>query len=329
MFLATVEVSKARGEYIAPRLGKMTLGEWVKLWEVQRVDLKPSSKARLEGIVRREVLPALGPIPLGELTHSRCQAWIAEIAGRASAATTRKCAGVLSSALAAAVRDRRIGANPAVGLNLPKVAKARKRYLTVVQVQALADEVDQIGAGKQNGDVLGYGALVRVLAYCGLRWSELAGLRVRDVDVESRRLHVQHTMVDIGGNLLHSVPKDYEARSVPVTASLLQELVRLVGNRDGDDPLFTGARSGSWLRNKVFRRGWFDDAATAIGEDGLTPHELRHTAASLAVRSGANVKAVQRMLGHASAAMTLDVYADLFDDDLDELAVRLEALTHP
>src|SRR6187402_1250698 len=53
------------------------------------------------------------------------------------------------------------------------------------------------------------------------------------------------------------------------------------------------------------------------------PHELRHTAASLAVSAGANVKAVQRMLGHASAAMTLDVYADLFDDDLDLVAGRL------
>ncbi len=57
----------------------------------------------------------------------------------------------------------------------------------------------------------------------------------------------------------------------------------------------------------------------------ITPHDLRHTAASLAVSAGANVKAVQRMLGHAKASMTLDVYAELFDDDLDEVADRLDA----
>jgi integrase len=57
----------------------------------------------------------------------------------------------------------------------------------------------------------------------------------------------------------------------------------------------------------------------------VTPHDLRHTAASLAVSAGANVKAVQRMLGHASAAMTLDVYAGLFGDDLDAVADRLDA----
>ncbi|MGW4294341.1 tyrosine-type recombinase/integrase [Micromonospora chersina] len=61
-----------------------------------------------------------------------------------------------------------------------------------------------------------------------------------------------------------------------------------------------------------------------MGLAGLTPHELRRTAASLAVAEGANVKAVQRMLGHASAAMTLDVYADLFEDDLDQVADRLD-----
>jgi Phage integrase family len=57
---------------------------------------------------------------------------------------------------------------------------------------------------------------------------------------------------------------------------------------------------------------------------GLTPHELRHTAASLAIAAGANVKAVQLMLGHASAAMTLDISAGLFADDLDAVADRLD-----
>jgi integrase len=57
----------------------------------------------------------------------------------------------------------------------------------------------------------------------------------------------------------------------------------------------------------------------------ITPHDLRHTAASLAVSAQANVKAVQRMLGHGKASMTLDTYADLFDEDLDGVADRLDA----
>ena len=79
------------------------------------------------------------------------------------------------------------------------------------------------------------------------------------------------------------------------------------------------------MRNRIFRRSTFDRAAYAIGYAGLVPKEIRHTAASLAISAGANVKAVQRMLGHASAAMTLDTYADLFDDDLEAVADRLHA----
>ncbi|WP_246158314.1 tyrosine-type recombinase/integrase [Micromonospora palomenae] len=74
----------------------------------------------------------------------------------------------------------------------------------------------------------------------------------------------------------------------------------------------------------IFRTRVFAPAAASVGLAGLTPHDLRHTAASLAVAAGANVKAVQRMLGHASASMTLDVYAGLFGDDLDAVANRLD-----
>lgn len=76
------------------------------------------------------------------------------------------------------------------------------------------------------------------------------------------------------------------------------------------------------------KRSWFLSALARADLERLTPHDLRHTAASLAVSSGANVKAVQRMLGHKSAAMTLDTYADLFDDDLDEVAMRLNEGGH-
>jgi integrase len=76
-------------------------------------------------------------------------------------------------------------------------------------------------------------------------------------------------------------------------------------------------------------RGWFAGAVARSGVPRLTPHDLRHTAASLAISAGAKVKAVQRMLGHASAAMTLDTYADLFDEDLDAVAIALHAAAAP
>lgn len=79
------------------------------------------------------------------------------------------------------------------------------------------------------------------------------------------------------------------------------------------------------LRVWNMRRSWFDAAAEEAGIKGLVPHELRHTSASLAVRAGASVLAVQRMLGHSEPSIALDVYADLFDADLDDVADRLHA----
>lgn len=92
-----------------------------------------------------------------------------------------------------------------------------------------------------------------------------------------------------------------------------------------DDLLFEAETGGHLHRpnTSVNTTSWFLRALAAAGLERMTIHDLRHTAASLAISSGANVKAVQRMLGHASAAMTLDVYADLFDEDLEAVSTAL------
>jgi integrase len=123
-------------------------------------------------------------------------------------------------------------------------------------------------------------------------------------------------------------PKNHQHRSVPVPGFLADMLAEVMHDAYPDDLVFTTWR-GKPLRNLNFRRDVFDKAAEDAGLSGLTPHVLRHTAASLAVSAGANVNAVQRMLGHASAAMTLDVYSGLFDDDLDGVAARLDEECHP
>ena len=84
------------------------------------------------------------------------------------------------------------------------------------------------------------------------------------------------------------------------------------------------APQGDVLRASNFRRDAFTPAARQVGLDGLVPHTLRHTAASLAIAAGADVKVVQQMLGHKSATMTLDLYGHLFNDRLDEVAEALD-----
>jgi integrase len=98
---------------------------------------------------------------------------------------------------------------------------------------------------------------------------------------------------------------------------------RLPTRGEPDDLVFTAPRGGV-IRSSNFRNKVWNPAVEASGLAPMIIHDLRDTAASLAISAGASIKAVQRMLGHASAAMTLDVYGGLFTEDLEELADRLE-----
>ena len=114
---------------------------------------------------------------------------------------------------------------------------------------------------------------------------------------------------------------------MPYPEFLSAPLQEAASGKTSDELLFGDGHRHAKL--PASRNGWFTRAVHAAqAEDTtfprITPHDLRHTAASLAVSEGAHVKSVQRMLGHASAAMTLDVYADLFDDDLDAVAAALD-----
>jgi integrase len=303
------------GAYVDPSRSRMTVGALAEQWIVGKVNLKPSTHALYGSILITHVLPRWRDSPLPRTEHGDIQAWIADlVASGLSPSHVRDVHGVLSGILGLAVRDRRLPANPADGVDLPRLVKRKRRYLTADQVERLADVAGPDGR-----------LVILVLSYCGLRWCELAALRGGSVDFLRRRLVVSEAMIEVHGRLVWGTPKSHEARSVPVPRVLIDELAAHVAGKSRDDLVFTTGR-GAPLRNRNARRSWFDAAATAIGEPSLTPHELRHTAASLAVSSGANVKAVQAMLGHASAAMTLDTYADLFDDDLDAVADRLDAV---
>jgi len=215
-----------------------------------------------------------------------------------------------------AVRDRRLPSNPARGVNLPRKRAKERHYLSHGQVQLLADQ------SRSNG------TLVLFLAYTGLRWGEAVGLRVNNVDMLRRRILVRANAVNVRGTIVPGTPKTHESRSVPFPAFLTEPLIVQCEGKSRDQLVF--GDGSTFTPTPTQGDGWFAGARNrSVKLDpsfppALTLHDLRHTAASLAISASANVKAVQRMLGHASAAMTLDTYADLFDDDLDAVAEALD-----
>ena len=164
------------------------------------------------------------------------------------------------------------------------------------------------------------------LAYTGVRFGEMAALRVGRLDLERRRAVICESVTVVPGHgLVWGTPKTHQRREVPIPAFLAAELVDHVAGKGPEDLVFTGVRRGQPLRPAIFRRGHFDAAAKAIGIPDLHPHELRHTAASLAIAHGADIKVVQQMLGHHSATMTMDTYGHLFDNRLSEVSDALDA----
>lgn len=312
-WLTAVENTKYRGEWIDPALARITVGDWSTRWLQGQSQLKPATRARYANIIRVQILPEWERHRLSAITHADVVAWVAKLQADGYAASTiRQVHRVFSLMLDLAVRDGRLPRNPATGVRLPRAAKGEPVFLTAFQVEQLAR-----AAGED------YALFVRVLAYTGMRWGEATAVRVRRVDLMRRRIEVVHTAVELEGEMSYGTPKTHQRRTVPIPRSLVDELAKHMAGKDLNDLVFSTSR-GEVMRNHNFRSRVFMPAGEAIGMPGLTPHDLRHTAASLAVQSGATVKAVQRMLGHASAAMTLDVYAGLFDDDLDSVADGLD-----
>ncbi len=329
-FLASVENSKVTGSYVDPALSKMTIGDWADRWLAGQAHLKPSTQERYAGILRKHIGPRWGKVKLGNLSHADVQAWVTLLSKAHSPATVQKIHRVLSLILDMAVKDGRLARNVATGVNLPRTTKHEHRYLTHDQVDDLAQATGYPANANKHSSYdtrtnETYRLVVLFLAYTGVRFGEMAALRVGRLDLQRHRATIAASVTPVQGQgLVWGTPKSHKRREVPIPAFLSAEFAEFLQGKDPDDLVFAGIRNGQPLRVSTFRTP-FGTAAAAIGLPGLHPHQLRHTAASLAIASGADVKVVQQMLGHASATMTLDTYGHLFEDRLDEVGNAMDA----
>ena len=309
-----------RGEWVDPAAGRVTFVELACEWLDAAAHLKAKTRNSYASLLRTQVLPTWERVPVGKITHEALAGWVAGmVTAGLSASRIRQSVYVVSAVCDYAVRTGRIARSPVVGLRLPRPSQHTERvFLDHAQVAALVG-----AAAALHPD---YGVFIRLLAYTGLRWGEATALRVRDLDLRRGRLDVRRAFSDVGGRLIEGTPKTHQQRTVPIAASLRAELARLVLARDPDALIFT-TPGGSPLRMSNFRRHVWTPAVITAGLTGLTPHGLRHTAASLYIAAGTPPKVVQRILGHASIAITLDLYGHLYPDEMDTWADRLDGLS--
>lgn len=310
-----------RGEWTDPLRGRVTVGEYSQEWLRSKVRLKQSTRETYDSLLRTHVTPTWESVPLAGVRHEAVSAWVQALhASGLSASRTRQAWIVLSQVLDLAVKARRIPHNPAKGVELPAMpgqAERPMRALDERQVWALA-----AAAGDARLSVL-------VLAWCGLRFGELAGLRVRHFDTLRRELRIETALSEVNGKLVEASPKTKASvRAVPVPVWLVEELSPLLGSKGPDDYLLT-APDGGPLRLGNWRRRVFDPALEAaglvrsVGGGTVRPHDLRHTCASLHIKAGTPPKVLSAMLGHASVAITLDRYGHLYPGDVHQYVDRL------
>ncbi|WP_234337166.1 tyrosine-type recombinase/integrase [Kitasatospora phosalacinea] len=317
-----IESSLGLGTYRDPRAGRIKMEEIAESWISSKVDLRGSSRDRYRGILDLHVIPRWGTTAVADVQHDDIVTWLGKIMSDSveagsplSAATIRKIWVVIKGVLGFAVRSKKIAYNPAIDVPLPRYTPSEHVYLTDVQIEALAEACGQ------------FRTLILFLAYTGVRWGEATAIQIKNVNLKTRRVRISQAWgSDKGKPHLEDSPKNHERRSVPIPAFLAKELEIFIGSKGAENFLFTAPRGGILL-NPNFTRRYFKAALVTAGLDkmGVTPHKLRHTAASLAIASGADVKVVQTMLGHKTATLTLDTYGHLWPDRLDEVSDRLDA----
>src|SRR5215213_3025631 len=312
------EVAKQDRRWVDPAAGRERLGEWAERWYATTAALRPTTRRDYRVLLDNQVLPAFAAAQLADLDALAVREWLAGLVGGGlSAKRARKAYQVLAQVLDAAVDGGKLARNVAAGVKLPKVQRREMHFLDAVQVEVLADGIDPR-----------YPTLVRVAAYTGLRPCELVALRVGRLDLLRGTVRVAEAAPEVAGRLEWGGVKTHEARTVRLPRSLAAEVgAYLAGRPTGRKALVFTAPRGGPLRESKFVPDRFKPAIAAANQaiaqlvddgrpellpEALRLYDLRHTAASLMIRRGASIKAVQKQLGHATASITLDTYGHLF-----------------
>lgn len=229
-----IESDIMRGEYIDRAHGQTTVEEVWRRWEPTQATRAAKTRYDRQGNWRRYVQPRWGSTAIARITKTDVQLWVAELheAGY-SVSTLEHALEVLRLVLGFAVEEGRLNKNPARGISMPSRKPEDRHYLTVAQVEALANCTGQ-----------DYGLMIRVLAYCGPRLGEVAALRGRDVLLDRRRIWLRRAVSRPGGKTEIKDLKNHRARMLAYPQQLHEALEHRATEAGADGLLFTSPEGG-------------------------------------------------------------------------------------
>ncbi len=299
-WLSSVETDIARGRWVQPEAGRVTLTDFAEQWLTDHPGLRPRTRENYDGMLRLHILPTLGGVELARVTPSSVRRWHAELvkADRLSGATIAKCYRLLHAMFATAVADELIVRNPCVIKGASSDRSGERPVASLPDVLQLAEAI-----GPR------YRALVLTATMTGLRLGELLALRRRNVDLLHGNVSVLEQLYELAdGRQQFGPPKsDAGRRTVALPPQLVSELEGHLArfSQPGPDGLVFTSSEGFAVRRGNFRKRVWAPAAKASGLEHLRFHDLRHTGNTLAAATGASTRELMSRMGHASPRAAL------------------------
>ena len=328
--LAQITAAIDKGTYQTPN--KITVSAWMVEW----LNTFCAGKVKLltfqsyQSIIKNHITPAIGSQELQVVKGLHIQRMYNTMTRAGlSGKTVKNVSAVLHKAFSVALKQGIIAANPCDAAELPKAERKEIRPLTDSEIPRFLTAIDD--SPMRNAFAL--------CLFAGLREGECLGLSWKQVDFERGRITVsqqlQREKVKGGRYYIAPSTKSGKPRTVeppPIAFEYLRaERVKQLENRlkagpvwsNSDDLVFTDEAGGHYAIYTFYRR--FKAIAASIGRPDARPHDLRHTAATVAIASGADVKSVQELLGHATASFTLNVYAHTSEQMMKDTAARVQS----
>lgn len=333
-FQAAMEDDVRSGRYADPNDARKPFRDIAEMWLRSKNQVSEGVRARYECELRVYVNPKWADTPIGSIGLDDIASWVSELstgnypvalsADRAPRALSPRSVKsivkvVFAGILDYAVKTHYLTRNPARDVEIPKTEYRDLIFLDIHEIEALAVAAETVGRPVD-------GLIIRFQSYVGTRINESFALQVGDLDLEHRKARIRRTWKNSAKAQRLGPPKSGKPRTVAIPKFLIAALKTQIKGQPETAYVFRALRGGHINDHNWRRKVWHKSVELAGLQDvpGLTPHSLRHSYAAIAIKAGADVKILQRQMGHASASLTLDVYGFLFPERLEQVADAID-----
>lgn len=291
-----VDAEQALDTYLDPARGRITLAEWVSIW--QPGHLAGEAKwAAYHSHLRNHILPRFGHVPLSKITRQSVKIFVKQLKTHLADASAASVMSLLGLLMREAVADRRIPVNPCHGVKVITRRPAERPHATAAQVNQLTTRI------RRRSDQI----LVVTAAYTGMRWGELAGLARTNTHLDDGLIRVHPhlgALHEVQGRLHLGPPKTRDAARDIHLPPFLIDLLHEVLDSHHHDTVFCGAR-GAFLRRSAMSRRVWGPAVNGNPQHNIPPiitgmhfHDLRHTHKTWLIEDDIPEIAQAKRLGH-------------------------------